>query len=239
MAEWFERWFGEEYLALYPHRDERDAAAAIALVERELKGRRIERALDLACGAGRHSRLLNDRWWTVGLDLSPILLRVARENDPSGDYVRADMRILPIRDSSLDLVTNLFTSFGYFASDAEHLRVLKEVARVLRASGIFVLDFLNSAYVRRNIVARDEQEIGGVVVEQRRSISADGRFVIKRITSRPDGRGFVERVRLFDRNELEQMLMAANLTVRATYGDYSGSPASDAAPRSVFFAERE
>lgn len=238
MAEWFERWFGEEYLALYPHRDDEDAAAAIALVEREVKGRRIDRALDLACGAGRHSRLLNDRWWTVGLDLSPILLRVARENDPTGDYVRADMRVLPIRDSSLDLVANLFTSFGYFDSDAEHLLVLKEVARVLRTNGIFVLDFLNSPYVRRTIVPRDEQEIGGVVVEQQRWISDDGRFVVKRITSRPDGRTFVERVRLFDRAELDQMLRTAKLSVRATYGDYSGSAASDAAPRLIFFAER-
>jgi SAM-dependent methyltransferase len=239
MAEWFERWFGEEYLALYPHRDEQDAAEAIALIERELKGRRIERALDLACGPGRHARLLNDRWWTVGLDLSAILLRVARENDPHGDYVRADMRILPIRDASLDLVTNLFTSFGYFESDAEHQQVLKEVAQVLRAGGIFVLDFLNATYVRRNIVPRDEQEVGGVVVEQRRSISDDGRFVIKRITSRPDGRSFVERVRLFDREELGQMLRKAKLSVRATYGDYSGAAMSDDAPRSVFFAERE
>ena len=238
MAEWFERWFGEEYLALYPHRDEQDAAAAIALVEREVTGRRIDRALDLACGPGRHSRLLNDRWWTVGLDLSAILLRVARENDPTGDYVRADMRILPIRDSSLDLVTNLFTSFGYFDSDAEHLLVLTEVARVLRTNGIFVLDFLNAAYVRKNIVPRDEQEIGDVVVEQHRSISPDGRYVVKRITSRPDGRTFVERVRLFDRAELDQMLWAANLSVRATYGNYSGTAAVDDAPRAIFFAER-
>ena len=32
MTEWFEQWFGEEYLQLYPHRDEEDAARMIALV---------------------------------------------------------------------------------------------------------------------------------------------------------------------------------------------------------------
>jgi hypothetical protein len=109
---------------------------------------------------------------------------------------------------------------------------------VLRPGGIFVLDFLNAPYVRKNIVPRDEQQIGDVVVEQRRSISDDGRFVVKRITSRPDGRTFVERVRLFDREELGAMLKATKLSVRATYGDYSGAAVSDDAPRAVFFAER-
>ncbi len=47
MTEWFERWFGEEYLRLYPHRDEDDAERAVSLVDRvaTLDG---ERVLDLA-----------------------------------------------------------------------------------------------------------------------------------------------------------------------------------------------
>jgi hypothetical protein len=30
--EWFEEWFGEEYLRLYPHRDDRDAERAVSLI---------------------------------------------------------------------------------------------------------------------------------------------------------------------------------------------------------------
>ncbi len=29
MTEWFEQWFGEEYLQLYPHRDDEDAARVV------------------------------------------------------------------------------------------------------------------------------------------------------------------------------------------------------------------
>ena len=29
--EWFREWFGDEYLAIYPHRDEREAEAAVGL----------------------------------------------------------------------------------------------------------------------------------------------------------------------------------------------------------------
>ena len=34
MTEWFEQWFGEEYHALYPHRDEAEARQVVDLVRR-------------------------------------------------------------------------------------------------------------------------------------------------------------------------------------------------------------
>ena len=68
-ADWFEEWFGVDYLRIYQHRDESDAERAIELIERNMRGHRIDAVLDLACGAGRHTRILGERWWTVGLDL--------------------------------------------------------------------------------------------------------------------------------------------------------------------------
>src|SRR5207248_726507 len=123
-ADWFEEWFGEDYLHIYQHRDETEAERAIELIATNLAGRRIDTVLDLACGAGRHTRVLRERWWTVGLDLSMSLLKLARKESDDAPYVRADMRELPFGDSSFDLVVNLFTSFGYFDDDSEHVRVL-------------------------------------------------------------------------------------------------------------------
>ncbi|HUF66424.1 MAG TPA: methyltransferase domain-containing protein [Gemmatimonadaceae bacterium] len=238
MAEWYERWFGEDYLSLYPHRDERDAAAAVGLLERELAGRLHERILDLACGSGRHTRLLRHLGWSVGLDLSPVLLQVARANDANGPYVRADMRILPFADGSFSLITNLFTSFGYFESDDEHAVVLAEVHRVLRVGGTFVLDYLNAPNVRRTLVPLDEREVNGSVVEQRRFITQDDRFVVKRVTSRSDGRSFEERVRLFGADDLRAMFLLAGFSVAEEFGDYEGAPLSPDSPRAILFAER-
>ena len=34
MTEWFEEWFGEEYLRLYPHRDDTEAEQAVDLILR-------------------------------------------------------------------------------------------------------------------------------------------------------------------------------------------------------------
>src|SRR5690606_27785092 len=47
---WYERGFGEEYLHLYPHRDEEEAARAVALLLREIVLEEGSRILDLACG---------------------------------------------------------------------------------------------------------------------------------------------------------------------------------------------
>lgn len=237
-ADWFEQWFGEEYLRLYPHRDETDAARAIELVAAHVEGRSVRAVLDLACGAGRHSRLLCDRWWTVGLDLSPALLRVARKESPDSPYVRADMRELPFAEQSFDLVVNLFTSFGYFDDDREHARVFACVGSATKRGGTFVVDFLNPEQVKRNLVAYDERVVGGTTVEQRRNISADTRFVEKKIRIREQGKEYFERVRLLSPTDLERMLAAAGFEVVTHAGDYSGAVWTEDSPRSILFARR-
>jgi SAM-dependent methyltransferase len=238
--DWFEDWFGEEYLALYEHRDHHEARAVVRLIAERMGDEPDAPVLDLACGAGRHQRMLCDRgWWTVGVDLSPSLLRAARAADRTGPLVRADMRALPFADASFALVVNLFTSFGYFRDDAQHLRVLREVARIARSGGWFVLDYLHAGHVRDTLVPHDEQTVGSTTVEQEREISADGRFVRKTITIGELGRTFVERVRLFEPEELVSLCTAAGFEVEAVLGDYAGSALTATSPRTLLFARRE
>jgi len=235
-ADWFEHWFGDEYLRLYPHRDETDAAAAIDLIASRIEGQRVDAVLDLGCGSGRHSRLLCDRWWTVGLDLSSALLKVARRESPDAPYVRADMRELAFAPGTFDLAVNLFTSFGYFDDDREHAQVLGCVAEVMKTGGTFVLDFLNPDEVRTNLVPRDEQVVAGSVVEQLRAISIDRKYIEKTIRVR--GKEYLERVRLLSPPELEEMLNTAGFDVTARVGDYTGAPWRELSPRTILFARR-
>ena len=237
-SEWFESWFGDEYVALYPHRDEAEAEHAIDLIEQHLGETPVTRVLDVACGSGRHSRILARRWWTAGLDLSEVLLRLAHREISEAVFVRGDMRILPFRTSAFGLVVNLFTSFGYFQDDASHVRVIEEVARVTSPGGTFVLDFLNTSQLRETLVPYDERNIGGQIVEQRREISDDGRFVIKRICIRGTDREFTERVRLFEAGDLSWMMESAGFKVSATYGNYDASPLTATSPRAIIFGRR-
>ena len=238
MSDWYEDWFGEDYLAVYPHRDDREARRVTALIAARVAEPGGAPVLDLACGAGRHQRALADRWFTVGLDLSHMLLRVARDEDHDAALVRADMRALPFDSGAFALVLNLFTSFGYFRDDAQHARVVAEVARVTRRGGWFVLDFLNAAHVRRGLVPYDRRVQGSRVIEQTREISTDGRFVKKTISVSDEDREFIERVRLFEPAELRGMIEGAGFRVAEVVGDYLGGALTDESPRAVFFAVR-
>jgi SAM-dependent methyltransferase len=238
VSEWFEQWFGAEYLRAYAHRDDEDAERLVGLLEVWGVAESGHRVLDLGCGPGRHAAGLARRGArVVGLDLSRALLLAAREAGAER-LVRADMRSLPLRDAAFDAVLNLFTSFGYFAADAEHEAVLREVARVLRPGGRFVLDFLNAPAVRAGLVARDERTTGATTVVQERWLSADGRFVHKRIQMGGDRPAFTERVRLYDRPELEAMMAAHGMRTMCAAGDYDGSSCGPDSERLILVGER-
>ncbi|HEY7634845.1 MAG TPA: class I SAM-dependent methyltransferase [Gemmatimonadales bacterium] len=234
--EWFEEWFGEEYLQLYPHRDEAEAERAVALILSQAGYRPGWRVLDVACGAGRHARALEAAGLRcTGVDLSATLLRVAR-TVTGAPLVQADMRYLPIRPASMDLTVNLFTSFGYFEHDDEHAAALREMVSTVRPDGWFAIDFLNPSVVRSQLVEHEVIRVtqGEVVVG--RAVSPDGRYVCKTIRT-PSKRKFVERVRLFEPSEMDGMLAAAGVTVRARFGDYDGAPLEPGSPRSILMGQ--
>ncbi len=232
MPEWFEEWFGEEYLQLYPHRDEAEADRAVALVVRATGLRPGWRVLDVGCGAGRHARAFRAAGARcVGLDLSRTLLRVAR-GVTDAPLVRADMRELPIRPGSMDLTVSLFTSFGYFERDEEHAAALRQMVATLRPGGWLVIDFLNASEVRSGLVPRERVAVVGGEVDLTRSVSPDGHYVCKSIVT-PDGRKFVERVRLFEPAEIAALLRNAGIDVRHRFGDYDAAPLRPGSPRTI------
>ena len=232
MPEWFEEWFGEEYLQLYPHRDDAEAERAVRLIVGATGLTAGWRVLDVGCGAGRHARAFRAIGARcVGLDLSHTLLRVAR-GVTDAPLVRADMRHLPIRAGSMDLTVSLFTSFGYFEHDEEHAAALREMVATLRPKGWLVIDYLNAAEVRRRLVAREQVPVQGGSAEVARAMSADGRYVCKTILT-PSGRRYTERVRLFEQSQMTAMLADAGLDVRHRFGDYAAAPLRPDSPRTI------
>jgi SAM-dependent methyltransferase len=232
MPEWFEEWFGEEYLQLYPHRDDAEADRAVALIAGATGLSAGWRVLDVGSGAGRHARAFRAVGARcVGLDLSRTLLRVAR-GVTDAPLVRGDMRRLPIRPGSIDLTVSLFTSFGFFEHDEEHAGALREMAATLRSGGWFVIDFLNAAEVRRRLVPTETVAVRGGTAEVARSMSGDGRYVCKTIVT-PSGRRYTERVRLFEQEQMAEMLRDAGVDVRHRYGDYDARPLRPDSARTI------
>ena len=236
MPDWFEEYFGEEYLLLYPHRDEEDAERLVEVLCTRVGLQAGWRVLDVACGTGRHGAAFRERGArVVGLDLSQHLLYRA-QGDARLPVVRSDVRRIPVRAGTMDLTVNLFTSFGYFNLDAEHVHALREMVSTVRPAGYFALDFLNAARVPGDLVPREQGELAGHPVWIHRWLDPAGQYVFKSITT-ADGRRFVERVRLFTPVELERLLAEAGCPVSQRLGDYDGGPLRLDSPRVILIGQ--
>jgi hypothetical protein len=120
----------------------------------------------------------------------------------------------------------MFTSFGYFETDLDNVRVMHEIARVLMDGGVFLMDFLNAGAVRVDATAVTRTE-RGAVIDERRELVDGGRFLVKRVAVRMPSRAAVEydeRVRLYSHDDLVAMAEAAVFSIRARYGDYQLAP---------------
>jgi SAM-dependent methyltransferase len=94
------------------------------------------RALDAACGTGRHAGHLaalgHD---TIGVDANHAMLRVARERFPAVDFRDGRLESLPVPDDSIDVVTCALA----LCHVADLGVVFAELARVLRPGGVLVV----------------------------------------------------------------------------------------------------
>jgi len=240
---WYDRWFGSDaYNVVYAHRDEEEAERLVDLVERKVNPAPDTHILDVGCGRGRHARLFARRGYDVtGLDLSAEAVAEAREwaaqEGLDVAFVQGDMRD-PYCEACADGVVNLFTSFGYFETDAENQRALRAMTTALRPGGWFLQDFLNAAHVRATLEPESVDTVNGVTVQQRRWIE-DGR-INKRIRIQWDGQEdtFRESVRLYTRDDLEAMYEDEGLDLVDTFGDYDGNAHAPESPRLLLYARK-
>ncbi|MGG4452811.1 class I SAM-dependent methyltransferase [Brevibacillus porteri] len=242
--EWFERSFREDYVLVYRHRDDSAADGEIANLLERLPVKDTGRVLDLCCGSGRHSRALARRGYeVVGVDLSPVLLQLAEEQNtyPQLSFARCDMRDIPFHEE-FDIVVNLFTSFGYFSTDEENANVIRNMAQALKSKGEVVIDFLNAAYVIDNLVPNSTKEVSGMLIKEERWIQ-DG-FVKKRILisdeSSNEPREYMEQVRLFSAQQMIAMLTEAGFEKIQVFGNYQFEEyVAHESPRMIFYAVKQ
>jgi SAM-dependent methyltransferase len=207
--------------------------------------------LDLCCGFGRHALAMAGAGLeVVGLDLSEELLRAAGElpgfeHHLRGRLVRGDAMRLPFQSASFDAATLLFSSFGYFGEEGDG-RVLEELARTLRPRGLAVLDLMNPARVRATLEPHSRRSGPGFVLEETRYLADDGRRVVKEVElALGDGekghagqcelRRWREDVRLYEIDELRELLSAHGLVLERVAGDFGAQPFGPTAPRVIAF----
>lgn len=239
---WFESWFDSPYYhILYQNRDFTEARQFIDALLRFLGPAVDCKFLDLACGKGRHSIYLNSKGYDVtGIDLSENSIRQARafENDHL-HFAVWDMR-KTYRKEGFHFVLNLFTSFGYFETRAEHLDALRAVCENLKEEGVFVLDFLNAEFVSKNTLGRETVERNGIVFHTNKKM--EDNKIIKDISFKSeDGDSFyTEEVWAFTKKDLEEMLETACFEIMHRFGDYALRPFDAAtSPRLIIIAKKK
>jgi SAM-dependent methyltransferase len=212
----------------HPEAETRHEVASL----RELLGlAQGDRILDLGCGWGRHLNLLRAAGHhVVGLDRSFALLRRARAEHVGGmgdvpPLAVGDMRWLPFRDGTFDVVINLATSLGLFRDDADAEASLVDAVRVLVPGGRLLVEGMHRDDVVAQYAARDRWTLAdGTEVRVRR------RFDALRGVSRevlrwrgPGGEGEKRHaLRLRSATELARLLEAAGLELEASYGGWDG-----------------
>ncbi|MBP9152909.1 MAG: class I SAM-dependent methyltransferase [Flavobacteriales bacterium] len=223
VQDWFATWFNSPYYhTLYKDRDLQEAEAFVDALVSHLALPHGTRALDLACGKGRHSLHLRQKGFDViGLDLSGESIAEAKLYEQDGlEFFEHDMRSLYWHEY-FDLVVNLFTSFGYFHNKKDDQQTISSVADALKPNGLFVLDFMNATKVKANLVTYEEKTIDNIRFEITRAVETG--VIIKRIHV-IDGEvelDFEEQVDALELSDFETYLTTAGLELVSTFGNYN------------------
>ena len=211
---WFKHWFGTRYYALlYGHRDEEDAQAWVATINQRWSLPQGARILDLACGRGRHVRCFSEAGMKVtGVDISEASIREAQLAVPQAEFHVHDMRD-PFEPGGFDAVCCLFTSLGYFEDLDDDRKVFDAVAMALKPGGLFVLDFMNTELVLRDLVPMETVAKNGVEFNVTRTLT-DG-VLVKRIAVRDgcEDHVYEERVQALTPFQLEEMAREAGFII--------------------------
>jgi SAM-dependent methyltransferase len=95
---------------------------------------------DLGCGPGHVARYLNERGIRViGVDLSAVMVALARELNPSIEFRQGSMLSLDIEDGAMDGIVAFYSIIH--VPRAEIAVALAEMNRVLRPGGLLLLAF--------------------------------------------------------------------------------------------------
>lgn len=198
----------------------------------DLAGVRGGRLLDLCCGPGRHAvPLARSGMQVTGVDLSEYLLDKARaradEAKVAVDWVREDMRSF-VEPGAFDVVVNLATSFGYFAVQADDMRVLKNMVESIHDDGVVLLHMVGKEALAERLPLNRQptRERDGSLLIQRVEILDDwcrarSEWLLIH-EERVERFGFEHT--LYSGRELRELMNWAGLSDVKLYGGLDGRP---------------
>jgi SAM-dependent methyltransferase len=219
---WFQNWFNSPYYhILYKKRDEEEAELFIDNLCGFLKPARDSKMLDIACGRGRHAIYLNKKEYDVtGIDLSFASIKFAKafENKTLHFFVH-DMRHL-FYINYFDFAFNLFTSFGYFETELEHINALKSFRKSLKPNGKLIFDYMNSQKIINHLVTKEIKSVDDIEFHITRKV--ENNKIVKNIDFNHKNKHFVfkEEVKEFKFDDFKRLFKLAGFQIDHIFGNY-------------------
>lgn len=131
-----------------------------------------------------------------------------------------DMRYL-FYINYFDIAFNLFTSFGYFETEIEHVNALKTFRKSLKNDGRLVLDYFNSRKILLNLTRQEIKQVNGIDFHISKEVVGDK--IIKTIHFLHNNKEYTfnEEVRAFSVQDFERLFTLSGFSVLNCFGDYA------------------
>lgn len=201
--------------------------------------------LDQCCGFGRFSLEMARRGFVVtGVDITKLYLEAAREDasyeELPASFVQDDVRSFVI-PNAFDIVTNVYTSFGYFADPAHDRLTVKNAFESLKPCGTYIVETLGKEIAVRDFVEREWLIREGLTVLTEYKPVNDWEQLLNRWII-INGHERIEKVfiqRLYAASELRSIMYEAGFCKVTVHGDWDGSPYDNRARTMIVIGRKE
>ncbi|HMB66783.1 MAG TPA: class I SAM-dependent methyltransferase [Candidatus Bathyarchaeia archaeon] len=129
----------EFYDAIYSFKNYKKETARLHELIQQYKRSPGNELLDVACGTGGHIAYLKRNYSVEGLDISPLMLRLARNKHPDVVFYHRDMTNFKLR-KKFDVVTCLFSAIGHVKTRRRLDLAVRAMARHLKPGGVLVVE---------------------------------------------------------------------------------------------------
>ena len=129
----------EFYDAIYSFKNYEKETAKLHELIQQYKRSPGNELLDVACGTGGHIAYLKRNYSVEGLDISPLMLRLARNKHPDVVFYHRDMTNFKLR-KKFDVVTCLFSAIGHVKTRRRLDLAVRAMARHLKPGGVLVVE---------------------------------------------------------------------------------------------------
>jgi len=214
---------------LFPQSRLEAAPDEVALIL-DLVGGPVRSALDLCCGPGRHAlALARSGLQVTAVDRTPFYLDMAKEKALEEglkiEWVREDMRDFA-RPEAFDLIISMFTSFGFFDTEEDDLKVLDNIYKSLRRDGVLVMDVAGKEWVAEHFeeTSTDELPDGSILFQRHRIVKGWSRIRNEWILVKGDkAKTFEFEHTIYSGRELSDRLSRAGFREVRLMGDLEGN----------------